>query len=272
MLSASRAVCAPTRGSTACASRPWTAAELLRRMHRQRPDIVVVMTTALPGQSGPGLPEVAPRATALLILLTERDEEVDRVLAWRWAPRRARWQTCLMRERACTRVMRCRRWPGRCWRWRRSTHRRAALRHRLVACCATATHALSTVNTPLAELVRPTRHRGCASGCWSPCTSRAEGLMPRAIDVADAAAQASSRSGAAALPADHPRARSCPRPSGRGRRQAAASIAGPGRCRSRRRGTPTRLPASPSVNGAVQEQRHASSRKVGPRRSPRCRR
>jgi two-component system phosphate regulon response regulator OmpR len=76
-----------------------SAADLLRRMHRQRPD-AVIMDAALPGLSGlqacrqlRGEGDRVP-----LILLTERNEEVDRVLALEMGADDVLGKPCPLRE------------------------------------------------------------------------------------------------------------------------------------------------------------------------------
>ena len=76
-----------------------SAGELMRRMHRQRPD-AVVMDAALPGLSGlqacrqlRGEGDRVP-----LILLTERNEEIDRVLALEMGADDVVCKPCPMRE------------------------------------------------------------------------------------------------------------------------------------------------------------------------------
>ncbi len=168
-----------------------SAADLLRRMHRQRPD-VVVMDAALPGQSGlqacrqlRGEGDRVP-----LILLTERNEEIDRVLALEMGADDVLGKPCPMREllaRVQALLRRANVAPGQpmlamapvdIGALRFDIASRSLLRDGRI-------HVLSTVEyAVLAELVANPGVAVSRERLLAASHGRSDGLLPRAIDVA----------------------------------------------------------------------------------------
>ncbi len=168
-----------------------SAAELLRRMHRQRPD-VVVMDAALPGLSGlqacrqlRGEGDRVP-----LILLTERNEEIDRVLALEMGADDVLGKPCALREllaRMQALLRRANVAPGQpmlamapvdIGALRFDIASRSLLRDGRI-------HVLSTVEyAVLAELVANPGIAVSRERLLAASHGRSDGLLPRAIDVA----------------------------------------------------------------------------------------
>jgi len=168
-----------------------SAAELLRRMHRQRPD-VVVMDAVLPGQSGMqacrqlrGEGDRVP-----LVLLTERNEEIDRVLALEMGADDVLGKPCPQREllaRLQALLRRANVPPGQpmlamapvdIGELRFDIASRSLLRDGRL-------HVLSTVEyAVLAELVSNPGVAVSRERLLAASHGRSDGLLPRAIDVA----------------------------------------------------------------------------------------
>jgi two-component system, OmpR family, phosphate regulon response regulator OmpR len=168
-----------------------SAADLLRRMHRQRPD-VVVMDAALPGLSGlqacrqlRGEGDRVP-----LILLTARNEEIDRVLALEMGADDVLGKPCPLREllaRLQALLRRANVPPGQpmlamapvdIGELRFDIASRSLLRGSRV-------HVLSTVEyAVLAELVANPGVAISRERLLAASHGRSDGLLPRAIDVA----------------------------------------------------------------------------------------
>lgn len=168
-----------------------SAADLLRRMHRQRPD-AVIMDVALPGLSGlqacrqlRGEGDRVP-----LILLTERNEEVDRVLALEMGADDVLGKPCPQREllaRLHALLRRANVPPGLpqlaqaavdIGALRFDLASRSLIRGRRV-------HVLSTVEyAVLAELVANPGVAISRERLLAASHGRSDGLLPRAIDVA----------------------------------------------------------------------------------------
>lgn len=168
-----------------------SAADLLRRMHRQRPD-AVVMDAALPGLSGlqacrqlRGEGDRVP-----LILLTARNEEIDRVLALEMGADDVLGKPCPLREllaRLQALLRRANVPPGlpmlamapvEIGPLRFDIASRSLVRGSQV-------HVLSTVEyAVLAELVSNPGVAISRERLLAASHGRSEGLLPRAIDVA----------------------------------------------------------------------------------------
>lgn len=168
-----------------------SAADLLRRMHRQRPD-AVVMDAVLPGLSGlqacrqlRGEGDRVP-----LILLTARNEEIDRVLALEMGADDVLGKPCPMREllaRLQALLRRANVPPGQpllamapvdIGELRFDIASRSLVRGSRV-------HVLSTVEyAVLAELVANPGVAISRERLLAASHGRSDGLLPRAIDVA----------------------------------------------------------------------------------------
>jgi two-component system phosphate regulon response regulator OmpR len=168
-----------------------SASDLLRRMHRQRPD-AVVMDATLPGLSGlqacrqlRGEGDRVP-----LILLTERNEEIDRVLALEMGADDVLGKPCPLRElmaRLQALLRRANVPPGlpmlamapvEIGELRFDIASRSLVRGSCV-------HVLSTVEyAVLAELVANPGVAISRERLLAASHGRSDGLLPRAIDVA----------------------------------------------------------------------------------------
>jgi len=168
-----------------------SAAELMRRMHRHRPD-VVVMDAALPGLSGlQACRQLRGEGDRLpLILMTERNEEIDRVLALEMGADDVLGKPCPTREllaRVQALLRRANVPPGQpmlamapvrigelCF----DVASRSLLHEGRI-------HVLSTVEyAVLAELVANPGIAVSRERLLAASHGRSDGLLPRAIDVA----------------------------------------------------------------------------------------
>lgn len=171
-----------------------SAADLLRRMHRQRPD-AVIMDVALPGPGGVSGLQACRQLRGEgdrvpLILLTERNEEVDRVLALEMGaddvlgkpcPQRellARLQALLRRANVPPGLPMLTMAPVQIGPLRFDLASRSLLHGGRV-------HVLSTVEfAVLAELVANPGVAISRERLLAASHGRSDGLLPRAIDVA----------------------------------------------------------------------------------------
>lgn len=240
------------------------AAELLRRMHRARPD-VVLLDMALPGMNGLQACQKlrAEGDRVPLILMSARDEEVDRVLGLEMGGDDVVRKPCSPREmlaRVHALLRRALLPPGLPMLAMAPVAIGVHEFDRASRCLRRGErmHVLSTVEyAVLAELVSNPGIAISRERLLAASHSRAEGLMLRAVDVA----VMRLRKRVEPLPAQ-PRyiqtirghgymfvpATAAERAADAAPRPALPSLAGPVPGQRSRRGTPTGLPASPSMN------------------------
>lgn len=168
-----------------------SADELLRRMHRHRPDLVV-MDTVLPGLSGlQACRQLRAEGDRVpLILLSSRNEEVDRVLGLEMGADDLLGKPCSPRELLArvNAVLRRSIVPPGLPMLARAPVPIGVLQFDIASRCLLndgRVHVLSTVEyAVLAELVANPGVAVSRERLLAVSHSRAEGLLPRAVDVA----------------------------------------------------------------------------------------